>query len=130
MYRATTRNIDVAVAVEYMPGESAPDQGRWFFGYTIEITNRGEATVKLLSRRWEITDGRGETQVVEGPGVVGKQPVLAPGASFRYSSGCALQTPHGIMVGHYIMRGEDGQRFLVDVPAFSLDAPKAPRVLN
>lgn len=123
MYRAVTRGIEVTVEPAYLAEQSAPDESRYVWSYTIEIRNRSRETVQLLNRYWQITDARGRIEEVRGAGVVGKQPVLEPGGAFRYTSGCPLKTPSGIMVGKYEMEGETGQRFLVDIPAFSLDLP-------
>jgi ApaG protein len=130
MYKAVTRNIQVTVEPEFLSDRSEPDEGRYVWAYTIEIANRGSATVQLISRHWRITDGRGRTEEVVGPGVVGEQPVLRPGESFRYTSGCALGTPSGIMSGTYQMQGPGGEAFDIEVPAFSLDSPHSRRVLN
>ena len=102
----------------------------FFWIYTIEITNLGRQTVQLTARHWIITDGNGVVEEVQGPGVVGEQPVIPPGESFRYTSGCPLTTPSGIMVGSYQMLDEAGRPFEVNIPAFSLDSPFAKRVLN
>ena len=103
MYEAVTRDIRVRVTPQYLEEESSPDEGHFFWAYTIEITNEGSETVQLRSRHWRITDADGRTEEVRGPGVVGETPVLEPGASFRYTSGCPLATPSGIMVGSYQM---------------------------
>ena len=121
MYRATTRGIEVTVEPKYLADQSAPDKGRWVWAYTIEIKNRGAERVQLLSRHWQITDETGHTQEVTGPGVVGEQPVLAPGESFRYTSGVPLTAASGVMVGTYSMISDSGAQFEVAVPAFSLD---------
>src|SRR5580704_14290384 len=92
---AITRNIRVTVEAQYDPSRSRPNQSQWFFLYTVSISNEGRDTVKLISRHWVITDGMGKVEEVQGPGVVGKQPVLGPGQSFEYTSGCPLTTPFG-----------------------------------
>ena len=130
MYVAVTRNIKVTVEPAYSPERSDPDEPRFFWIYTIEIANLGDRTVQLTHRHWRITDAAGRVEEVRGPGVVGKQPTLAPGESFRYSSGCPLRTPSGVMVGAYRMVGEDGDAFEVATPAFSLDSPQGRRALN
>ncbi|MEW5424921.1 Co2+/Mg2+ efflux protein ApaG [Amorphus sp. 3PC139-8] len=130
MYEATTRNLRVTVSPQYLEDESAPDQGRYIWAYTIEIANEGAETVQLINRYWHITDASGHVEEVRGPGVVGEQPVLAPGEAFTYTSGCPLGTPSGIMVGIYEMETADGERFEVDIPAFSLDLPDAHPTLN
>lgn len=130
MYRATTRNIQVTVTPEYSPDRSAPDEGEYFWAYTIEILNLGEETVQLISRHWKIVDANGHTEEVKGPGVVGEQPVLHQGERFEYTSGVPLRTPSGVMSGSYQMVTEDGDDFDAVVPAFSLDAPLAKRVVH
>ena len=122
-YAETTREVTVRVAVSYLPEQSEPERGRWFWAYHIRIENDGEQGVQLLSRHWSITDGRGARHSVEGEGVVGEQPMIIPGAAFDYVSGCPLSTPTGAMQGSYRMVGEDGQAFDVAIPRFSLLAP-------
>jgi ApaG protein len=130
MYSAVTRQVEVSVSPEFLPQESSPERGTYFWAYTVEITNHGEDAVQLIDRYWSITDGRGRLQEVKGPGVVGEQPLLRPGETFRYTSGCPLETPDGIMVGHYGMVDELGERFEVAIPAFPLDSPHVRKVLN
>ena len=120
---AETRGITVRVSVSYLPEQSEPDRGRWFWAYHIRIENDSGVTVQLLTRHWTITDGRGGKHTVEGEGVVGEQPLIAPGGSFDYVSGCPLATPTGHMQGSYRMIGEDGSTFDVAIPKFSLLAP-------
>ena len=130
MYRETTRAIQVTVEPSFVEAESSPDEGHYFWAYKIEISNLGEEVVRLRSRHWRITDANGHIEEVRGAGVVGKQPVLKPGESFAYTSGCPLTTPSGIMVGTYQMQNEKGELFSVAVPAFSLDLPNAQRTMN
>ncbi len=130
MYRCETEGVAVTVVPEFLPHESMPARAVFVWAYHIEITNHGPGTVQLLSRYWHITDSLGRVQEVRGAGVVGKQPVLAPGARFSYTSSCPLQTPSGIMRGHFMMIREGGATFHAEVPAFSLDLPEAHRVLN
>lgn len=130
MFQAETKGIVVTVTAEYQPEDSQPQNEHWYFAYTVEITNRSEETVQLLSRHWKITDGLGRLREVEGLGVVGEQPILNPGDQFIYTSGCPMPTPTGIMHGSYRMMGERGVFFDVEIPAFSLDAPDVRRVLN
>ncbi len=118
-----TRGITVRVSVSYLPEQSEPDRGRWFWAYHIRIENDSNMMVQLLTRHWIITDGRGARHTVEGEGVVGEQPMIAPGASFDYVSGCPLTTPTGNMQGSYHMIGEDGSAFDVAIPKFALTAP-------
>ena len=123
MYAETTHDIRVAVQPIYLDEQSSPEEGNYVWAYQVRIENQGRETVQLLSRYWHITDAVGRVQEVRGPGVIGEQPVLAPGETFEYTSGCPLATPSGIMVGSYEMQREDGQRFEVTIPAFSLDSP-------
>ncbi|KUL95120.1 ApaG [Bosea sp. WAO] len=130
MYQAETHGVRVTVSPKFMEAESTPEQGRYFWAYTIEIVNLSERTMQLMTRHWVITDGRGEVHEVRGEGVVGKQPVLQPGESFSYTSGCPLMTPDGSMSGSYAMLGEDGAAFEVEVPLFPLDSPYVKKVLH
>jgi ApaG protein len=130
MYTAVTRDIQITVMPQFVAERSEPEEGRFFWAYTIEITNLGRETVQLTARHWIITDGNGVVEEVQGPGVVGEQPVIPPGEAFRYTSGCPLTTPSGIMIGTYRMLDASGRPFEVDIPAFSLDSPFAKRVLN
>jgi ApaG protein len=130
MYKAVTRGIRVTVMPRFVEEESAPDQQRFFFAYTVEITNMSTERVQLRSRHWRIVDGRGQLQEVRGPGVVGKQPVLGPGETFSYTSGCPLTTPDGTMEGSYTMVTGKGESFQAAIPAFSLDSPFAKRVVH
>lgn len=124
---ATTRDVTVRVSVSYLPEQSEPARGRWFWAYHIRIENEGTAPVQLLTRHWVITDGRGARHTVEGEGVVGEQPLIDPGGSFDYVSGCPLATPTGAMQGSYRMIGADGIAFDVDIPRFMLLAPVVSR---
>ncbi len=129
-YLATTRSIEVSVEPFFLEGESEPQQSRFVWAYRVRIANNGVRTVQLKNRYWRITDSLGRTQEVRGVGVVGEQPVLAPGESYEYTSGTPLDTPSGIMVGSYHMEAEDGEEFEVDIPAFSLDSPHQPILLQ
>jgi len=122
-HSATTRDITVRVSVTYLPEQSEPSKGRWFWAYHIRIENEGGRAVQLVSREWLITDGRGSQHPVRGEGVVGEQPVLEPGNSFDYVSGCPLTTPTGSMEGRYFMVAADGSNFEVAIPRFPLIAP-------
>ena len=117
--------IMVAVRPEYASDHSDPEQGRFVFIYYITIQNRGEQTVQLISRHWQITDANGRVQEVRGDGVVGEQPVLAPGDTHFYNSFCVLETNVGCMQGSYMMLGEDGRYFDAPIPAFTLATPGA-----
>ena len=130
MYEAVTHGVRVRVTPQYREEESSPDESRYVWAYTIDIVNEGNEAVQLHTRHWRITDATGHTEEVRGPGVVGQTPVLEPGASFRYTSGCPLTTPSGIMVGSYQITTEAGQRIDVAVPAFSLDSPHTKRSVN
>jgi ApaG protein len=125
-----TRGIRVTVIPRFVEEESSPDEDRFFFAYTVEITNLNTERVQLRARYWRIVDGQGQLQEVRGAGVVGKQPVLGPGETFTYTSGCPLNTPDGTMEGVYIMVGADGQTFEATIPAFSLDSPHIKRVMH
>jgi ApaG protein len=120
---AVTRGVRVTVTSEYAPEKSQPSKNEWFFLYTITIANEGAETVQLLTRHWIITDGTGHVEEVRGPGVVGKQPILRPGESFEYTSGCPLSTPFGVMEGTYQMIAENGERFDAKVAPFTLSGP-------
>ena len=120
---ATTRGVQVSVVSEFSQERSRPEQGHWFFLYTITITNHSAVTVQLVSRHWIITDGNGNVEEVRGPGVVGEQPVLGPGQSFTYTSGCPLRTPFGTMEGTYQMTTADDQGFDVRIAPFTLSEP-------
>jgi len=120
---ATTRGITVRVAVSYLAEQSNPALDRWFWSYHIRIENGSDISVQLLSRSWRIVDGRGTVHEVHGEGVVGETPLIAPGGSFDYVSGCPLDTPSGAMSGSYRMVDEDGAVFDVMIPRFSLTAP-------
>ncbi len=126
-FAETTRGITVRVSVSFLPEQSEPAKGRWFWAYHIRIENEGQMAAQLMTRRWEITDGRGAKSLVEGDGVVGDQPVVMPGASYDYVSGCPLTTPSGHMVGSYGMVAEDGSSFDVAIPKFLLTAPVTAR---
>ena len=122
-YARTTRSITVTVEPFYLDDQSVPEENHFVWAYHVCIQNRSDQTVQLLTRFWRITDSLGNVQEVRGDGVVGEQPILNPGDSFEYTSGTPLPTPSGIMVGAYQMLAQSGERFDVDVPAFSLDSP-------
>ena len=130
MYEALTHGIRIKVEPQYLEEHSSPDDSYFFWAYTIEIANEGNSVVQLKTRHWRITDAHGKTEEVRGPGVVGKTPVLDPGESFTYTSGCPLGTASGIMVGSYQMQLQDGSLIDVAIPAFSLDSPFAIRSVN
>jgi ApaG protein len=122
-HSVTTRNVTVRVSVSFLPEQSEPVKGRWFWAYHVRIENEGERAVQLVSREWAISDGRGGRHEVQGEGVVGEQPVIQPGNSFDYVSGCPLNTPTGSMEGLYHMIAADGTSFTVAIPRFPLIAP-------
>jgi ApaG protein len=119
---AATHSIRVEVLSRYAPENSQPPQGDWVFQYTVRITNQGTDTVQLISRHWTITDALDHVEEVRGLGVVGEQPVLAPGQSFKYSSWCPLKTPTGMMRGTYQMVRSDGSQFDIEIAPFGLRA--------
>ena len=120
---AVTNSIRVEVMARHSPQDSRPQQGQWVFQYTVRITNQSRETVQLISRHWIITDALEQTREVEGSGVVGEQPILAPGESFQYSSWCPLETPTGAMRGTYQMTRADGSGFDIEIAPFALRAP-------
>ena len=130
MYEATTRSIRVTVEPIFLEERSNPGANQYVWAYHVRIENRGTATVQLRNRYWHITDGLGRVQEVRGAGVVGEQPILRPGESYEYASGTPLATPSGIMRGSYEMEDEQGVRFDIVVPAFSLDSPHQSARLN
>ena len=122
---AVTQGVRVQVRARYSEPHSDPNQGHWFFLYTIRIANESSESVQLTDRHWYIVDGSGHTEEVQGPGVVGEQPLLEPGAAFEYTSGCPLTTPFGSMSGSYRMQREDGTAFEAEVGLFELSQPVA-----
>ena len=129
-YRSVTRQIEVKAAPRFLADRSSPENGYFFWAYTITLTNLGRETVQLKTRYWRITDAFGRLQEVRGNGVIGEEPVLRPGENFEYTSGVPLPTPSGFMVGTYGMVTEAGEPFDIDIPAFSLDLPQGARTLN
>lgn len=130
MYSATTHGMTVTAKPVYLADQSKPENNHFVWAYQIRIHNERPEAVQILSRSWTITDAYGATQEVRGPGVVGEQPVLKPGESYEYASGTPLRTPSGFMRGRYEIRGEAGDLFWIDIPAFSLDSPHQPMVVN
>jgi ApaG protein len=120
---AVTRGVRVFVQAEYAPARSRPAQNEWFFLYTVKISNEGAEPVQLVTRHWVITDGTGHVEEVRGPGVVGQQPMLQPGESFEYTSGCPLTTRFGVMEGTYQMVSETGALFDARIAPFALSEP-------
>ena len=118
--RAVTHGIRVEVRSRYSPDHSEPQRNHWFFLYTVQIANEGSETVQLLSRHWVITDATGRVEEVRGPGVVGEHPVLEPGESFEYTSGCPLPTPFGSMHGSYQFSTRRGEQIEAEIARFEL----------
>jgi len=129
-YRAVTRQIEVRVEPQFLAERSSPENGYYFWAYTITLTNLGRETVQLKRRHWRITDAHGRLQEVRGAGVVGEEPVLKPGENFEYTSGVPLPTASGFMSGTYGMINASGEEFEIEVPAFSLDTPQRGRTIN
>lgn len=122
-HNAVTEGIAVRVSVNFMPEQSRVESGKWFWAYHIRIENHSGETVQLLTRHWRITDARGMINIVDGEGIVGETPVLKPGQTHDYVSGCPLSTPHGSMEGFYTFRRQDGSLFEAAIPFFPLAAP-------
>lgn len=129
-YSAETHGVLVKVRPSYLAGQSDPEAGRWVWAYQVEIINLTGGPVQLLSRHWVITDARGHVEEVRGPGVVGEQPMIAPGEAYSYASGCPLPTSSGSMTGSFEMVDSIGRTFQSTIPAFSLDIPSERRTLN
>lgn len=117
-------HIAIDIDTQFLDHESQPEKDRYLFSYTITIKNKGLSSARLLSRYWKITGGNGYEQEVEGDGVIGLHPYLAPEQEFTYTSAAMLDTPVGMMQGHYTMVNDDGEHFDVDIPAFTLSAPQ------
>jgi len=129
-YRAVTRQIEVRVIPRFLAERSSPENGYFFWAYTVTLTNLGAETVQLKTRHWRITDAQGRLQEVRGAGVVGEEPVLKPGENFEYTSGVPLPTPSGFMAGTYGMVSAAGETFDIEIPAFALDTPQQARTIN
>jgi ApaG protein len=123
---AVSGDLTIRAAVSYLPEQSAPEQGRWFWSYHVRIENGGERTVQLLERYWKIVDGRGNVHEVRGQGVVGEMPVITAGDSYDYVSGCPLETSAGTMSGHYVLVDEEGEPVTAEIPEFALLSPPEP----
>jgi ApaG protein len=130
IYSASTRGIRIDVTPTFLAEQSDAANDDYVWAYTVEIENTSPITVQLTARRWQITDRNGITQIVQGPGVVGEQPILREGDAFTYTSGCPLSTPSGLMRGCYTMKTLDGEVFEAQIPAFSLDSPYDVRTMN
>lgn len=129
-YQAVTRDIRISVEPFYLREKSDPERGYHFWAYTVAIENLGTETVHLRSRYWRIIDATGHVEEVRGAGVVGEQPVIAPGERFDYTSGCPLRTSSGMMIGSYHLEVAGGEAFDAVVPTFSLDVPDDVRKVN
>ena len=130
MYAESTKGVTVTAQPIYLEEQSSPGEHRFVWAYQIRIENQSPETVQLLTRHWRITDAQGRVQEVRGDGVVGEQPILEPGQTFEYTSGCPLSTPSGFMVGSYGMVTAEGGIFDVAIPAFSLDSPHGTLSVN
>lgn len=130
MFERKTKDVIVRVEPDYLSEQSSPSDDRFIWAYTVEIENQTGTDLCVKERFWQIADSRGQVQEVRGSGVVGEQPVLKPGEVFRYTSGAPLTAPSGMMLGSYKMEGPDGHSFDVDIPAFILESPHEPRLLN
>ena len=129
-YKAITGTVQVVVETEYQSHRSAPDRGQHVWAYHVEICNLGQTDIQLRSRYWRIVDAMGRVQEVRGRGVVSEEPVIEAGDHYRYTSGCPLDSDSGIMSGHFEMEADDGSKFEVIVPTFSLDIPDRRIILN
>ncbi len=130
MYEQTTRNVTVRVEPDFLDDQSSPADDRYIWAYTVEIENQSNEDLQVMERFWKIADRDGQVQEVRGDGVVGEKPVLKPGETFRYTSGAPLSAPSGVMLGSYQVENKQGERFDVDIPAFSLDSPFDHRSIN
>ncbi|MEG0053092.1 MAG: Co2+/Mg2+ efflux protein ApaG [Comamonas sp.] len=119
----------VQVQPAYLPEQSAPAAGVYVFSYTITVTNTGDAPAQLIARHWVITNELGHVEEVKGLGVVGRQPLLQPGESFEYSSGCQLRTPTGTMQGTYLCVNHEGETFVCEIPLFVLQMNESGDVM-
>jgi len=129
-YEAETDGIVVRVKPSFLEEESSPEQHRFIWAYHVEIENKGSRTFQLMTRHWRITDREGRVQEVNGSGVVGQNPVLAPGETFEYTSGCPLTEPSGMMQGTYRLEDEEGGMLEARIPLFALDSPYDNRPAN
>lgn len=130
IYASITGEVKVTVFPIYLDSQSNPEENHFLWAYHIRIENSSQERIQLKKRHWEITDSLGRKQTVRGGGVVGEEPFIDPGKFYEYTSGTPLTTPSGIMVGTYLMERSDGETFLVDIPAFSLDSPYQSITLN
>ena len=129
-YEEITRDIKIAVEPNFLDDQSEPEESRYLWSYRVTIENKSEIAVQLLSRYWRITDARGRIREVRGEGVIGEQPVIAPGRAFEYTSGAPLETSSGFMTGSYHMRASTGENFEVGIPMFALESPYETRRMH
>jgi ApaG protein len=129
-YEAETEGVIIRVKPAFLDEESSPEDGRYIWAYHVEIENKGQRTLQLMTRHWKITDREGRVQEVNGPGVVGQNPVLRPGGKFEYTSGCPLNAPSGMMQGTYSMEDDKGGTLEARIPLFALDSPYDRRAPN
>jgi ApaG protein len=129
-YEEITRNIRIAVEPNFLEEQSEPEERRYLWAYRVTIENQSDIAVQLLSRYWRITDARGRVREVRGDGVIGEQPVIAPGRAYEYTSGAPLETPSGFMTGTYHMRASTGESFEVGIPMFALESPYEQRRMH
>lgn len=130
VYTQTTNFVKITVFPIYLDSQSSPEENHYLWAYHVRIENLGTETIQLRTRHWIITDAYGRRQEIKGTGVIGETPTIKPGENFEYTSGTPLSTPSGIMMGHYEMEKLNGETFLVDIPAFSLDSPHQAVLLN
>ena len=129
-YEAETEGVMIRVTPHFIDEESSPSEERYLWAYHVEVENRGKRTLQLLTRHWHITDREGRVQEVKGAGVVGQTPVLRPGATFEYTSGCPLNSPSGMMQGTYHFEDDQGGVLEARIPLFALDSPYDRRAPN
>lgn len=129
-FERRTHDVIVRVESDFLDDQSSPSESRFIWAYTVEIENQTDKDLTVVERCWQIADSRGQVQNVRGAGVVGEQPVVRPGETFRYTSGAPLSAPSGMMLGNYSMQTPEGDRFDVDIPPFLLDSPHEGLVLN
>jgi len=130
MYERRTKDVIVRVEPDYLDEQSSHRESRYIWAYTVEIENCTEVDLKVVERFWQIADSRGQVQEVRGSGVVGEQPVVRPGETFRYTSGAPLTAPSGMMLGNYGLETPEGDQFTVDIPVFLLDSPHEMRAMS
>lgn len=129
-FERRTHDVIIRVESDYLDDQSSPAESRFIWAYTVEIENQTDKDLTVVERCWQIADSRGQVQNVRGAGVVGEQPVVRPGETFRYTSGAPLSAPSGMMLGNYSMQTPEGDRFDVDIPPFLLDSPHEGLVFN